>query len=363
VAIVELDRPAAHDGDAGEDELTVRSPMSMWRRRLAPYAHSQRARSAVQFLTSVVAYVALTILSYELISVSPLLALALAPLAGGFLMRTFIVFHDCTHGSFWPSKRGNEWVGRICGLVTLSAFACWRHDHAVHHATAGDLDRRGTGDIPVLAVDEYNARSRNRQRVYRVYRNPWVMFGAAPVFVMMIAPRIWSSTERPRLRHSAMLTDLALLLVGGTAMVVLNPVDALLAWLPAMLIASSAGIFLFYVQHQYEDVYWERHPDWSFAAAALQGSSYLRLPRVLQYFTGNIGLHHVHHMSSQIPNYNLQRAHDEVPAFHTAPVFSLRDAVKLTRLKLWDEDAGRMVGFREARSSPSAGAPAGRRPR
>jgi omega-6 fatty acid desaturase (delta-12 desaturase) len=350
VAIIGLDRSAAHEVDVGQDELTVRSPMSMWRSRLAPYAQSQRVRSSVQFLTSVVAYVALAVVSYEAISVSPMLALALAPLTGGFLLRTFIVFHDCTHGSFWPSKRGNLWVGRLCGLLTLSAFARWRHDHAVHHATAGDLDRRGTGDIPTLAVAEYNARSLTGQRAYRAFRNPLVMFGVGPVFVMMIGPRIWSSKQRPRLRHSVMLTDLALLGVGGILMALLGPVDALLAWLPATLIASSAGIFLFYVQHQYEDVYWERHAEWSFAAAALQGSSYLRLPRVLQYFTGNIGLHHVHHMSSQIPNYNLQRAHDEVPAFHAAPMFSLRDAVKLTRLKLWDEDAERMVSFQEARA-------------
>ena len=364
MAILDLGRSAAHAVDVGKQELTARSSMSMWRRRLAPYTQSQRVRSSVQLLTSVVAYLALAVLSYESIAVSPLLALALAPLAGGFLVRTFIVFHDCTHGSFWPSKRGNEWIGRLCGLLTLSAFARWRHDHAVHHATAGDLDRRATGDIPTLTVAEYNARSPKSQRAYRVFRNPVVMFGIGPVFAMMIGPRIWNSNQRPRLRHSVMLTDLALLVVGGTLIVLLGAVDAALTWLPPMLIAGSAGIFLFYVQHQYEDVYWERHSQWSFAAAALQGSSYLRLPRVLQYFTGNIGLHHVHHMSSQIPNYNLQRAHDEVPAFHAAPVFSLREAVKLTRLKLWDEDAGRMVSFDEARGHASEALPrSGSRPR
>ena len=301
-------------------------------------------------LRSVGAYLALTVLTYESISVSPLLALALAPLTGGFLARTFIVFHDCTHGSFWPSKRGNEWVGRFCGLLTLSAFARWRHDHAVHHATAGDLDRRGTGDLPTLTVAEYNARSPKAQRAYRVFRQPLVMFGVGPVFAMMIGPRIWSSKQRPRMRHSVMLTDVAIFIAAGALMILLGPVDALLTWLPAALIAGAVGIFMFYVQHQFEDVYWEPHSEWSFAAAALQGSSYLRLPRVLQFFTGNIGLHHVHHMSSQIPNYTLQRAHDEVPAFHTAPVFSLREAVKLTRFKLWDEDAGRMVTFDQARS-------------
>ena len=349
MATLDLDRSAARDDDVGSQRLSVRSPMSMWRSRLAPYAQSERARSTLQFLTSVVAYLALAAVMYESISISPLLALALAPLAGGFFVRTFIVFHDCTHGSFWPSKRGNEWVGRVCGLLTLSAFGEWGHEHAVHHATAGDLDRRGRGDITTLAVAEYNTRSPIGRLAYRLLRNPFAMFGAGPVIVMMIGPRIWSAKQRPRQRHSVILTDLALLAVGGALTMLLGPVDFLITWLPSVLIASSAGIFLFYVQHQYEDVYWERHSEWSFAAAALQGSSYLRLPRVLQYFTGNIGLHHVHHMSSKIPNYNLQRAHDEIPAFNVAPVFSLREAVKLTRLKLWDEDARRMVTFADAR--------------
>ncbi|MGO9753769.1 MAG: fatty acid desaturase [Solirubrobacteraceae bacterium] len=348
MAILDLDLPAAPDDLAFAQELTVDSPMSAWRKRLAPYAQSHTAKSSLQILTSVVAYLAFSVLVYASISISPLLALALAPLAGGFLCRTFIVFHDCTHGSFWPSRRGNELVGRLCGLLTLSAFARWRHDHAIHHATAGDLDRRGTGDLPTLTIAEYNARSPKAQRAYRVLRNPFVMFGFGPVFAMIIGPRIWSSKQRPRLRHSVMLTDLALLVVGGALIFVIGPVDFLLTWLPAALIAGSAGIALFYVQHQYEDVYWERHGDWSFAAAALHGSSYLKLPKVLQYFTGNIGLHHVHHMSSQIPNYHLQRAHDEVPAFHIAPTLSLREGWRTTRLKLWDEQRGRMVTFEEA---------------
>ena len=349
MAILDLDRSAAHEVDVGK-ELSVGSPMSMWRTRLAPYAHSQRVRSSLQFLTSVIAYLALAVLSYESISLSPLLALALAPLAGGFLIRTFIVFHDCTHGSFWPSKRGNDWVGRLCGLLTLSAFARWRHDHAVHHATAGDLDRRGTGDIPTLAVAEYNARSPERQRAYRLLRNPVVMFGIGPVFAMMIGPRTWSSKQRPRLRHSVMLTDLALLVVGGTLIVSTRPGRCSAQWLPAMLIAGSAGVFLFYVQHQYEDVYWERIG----MELRGRGAAGQFIPEAPQ---GAAVLHRQHWpaprspLSSQIPNYNLQRAHDEVPAFHAAPVFSLREAVKLTRLKLWDEDAGRMVSFADARAS------------
>ncbi len=348
MATIDLDLPAHLDDVACSEELTADSPMSMWRKRLAPYARSRNLNSALQLLTSVVAYLALAILTYAAISVSPLLALALAPLAAGFLTRTFIVFHDCTHGSFLASSRGNQLVGRLCGLLVLSPFARWRHDHAVHHATSGDLDRRGVGDLPTLTVAEYRARSPKAQRAYRVFRNPFVMFGFGPIFAMIIGPRIWSSKQRPRLRHSVMLTDLALLVVAGGLVALIGPVDFLLTWLPAAMIAGSAGIWLFYVQHQYEDVYWERLGEWSFAAAALHGSSYLKLPKVLQYVTGNIGLHHVHHMSSQIPNYNLQAAHDEVPAFHVAPTLTLRDAIQTMRLKLWDEDRGRMVTFEEA---------------
>ncbi|MGO9898525.1 MAG: fatty acid desaturase [Solirubrobacteraceae bacterium] len=351
MATINLDRPAHLDDFADAGELTADSPMSLWRKRLAPYARSRTLNSALQLLTSAVAYLALGVLTYKAISISPLLALALAPLTAGFLVRTFIVFHDCTHGSFLRSRRGNELVGRLCGLLTLSPFARWRHDHAVHHATSGDLDRRGVGDLPTLTVAEYEARSPKAQRAYRVYRNPLVMFGFGPAFVMIIGPRIWSSKQRPRLRHSVMLTDLSLLVVVGALIALIGPVDFLLTWLPASLIGGSAGVWLFYVQHQYEDVYWERHGDWSFAAAALHGSSYLKLPKVLQFFTGNIGLHHVHHMSAQIPNYKLQQAHDEVPAFHIAPTLTLREAIQTTRLKLWDEGRGRMVTFREALGS------------
>ncbi len=347
-----------------ESELTPDSSMSAWRRRLAPYTRSSVLHSSMQILTSVVTYLALAVLTYLSISVSPLLALALAPLAGGFLVRTFIVFHDCTHGSFLPSSRANTWLGRLCGLLTLSPFARWRHDHAVHHATAGDLDRRGTGDLPTLTVTEYRARPRGARCAYRLFRNPIVMFGVGPIFAMLIGPRIWSSKQRPRLRHSVMLTDVALLVVFGALIALLGPVDFLLTWLPSALLAGSAGIWLFYVQHQYEDVYWERHGEWSFADAALSGSSHLKLPRVLQFFTGNIGLHHVHHMSAQIPNYNLQRAHDEIPPFHEVTTLSLTDALRASRLKLWDEEAGKMVTFAEAEAQepqPAVGAKPTRR--
>jgi hypothetical protein len=197
VAILDLDRSAAHDDDVDEQELTVRSPMSAWGRRLAPFAQSHRARSSLQLLTSVGAYLALSVLTYESISVSPLLALALAPLTGGFLARTFVVFHDCTHGSFWPSKRGNEWVGRLCGLLTLNAFATWRHEHAGHHATTGDLDRRGTGDLDTLTVAEYNGKSPKASSLTACSAIRWPCSGSGRA----------SSTTRTSAPHSATSTS------------------------------------------------------------------------------------------------------------------------------------------------------------
>jgi omega-6 fatty acid desaturase (delta-12 desaturase) len=339
---------------AHESTLTAESAMSRWRETLAPYTEPRVARSAGQVLTSVAAYLALATLTYFSISISPLLALALAVPTAGFLLRTYIVFHDCAHGSFLPWRRANEWLGTFCALLVLVPFVRWRHDHAVHHATAGDLDRRGVGDLPTLTVAEYDAKDWRGRLGYRLFRNPLVMFGLGPIFAMIIGPRIFTSKQRPRMRNSVIVTDIAIVGVIGTMIALLGIGDFLLMWAPAALLAGSVGIWLFYVQHQFEDMYWERGGDWSYADAALRGSSYLKLPKVLQFFTGNIGLHHVHHMSARIPNYNLQRAHDAIPAFHGVPTLSLWQGLLAARLKLWDEDGGRMVTWAQARACRAA---------
>ena len=307
-------------------------------------------RSLVDVVTSVIPYLALSVLSYAAIATSPLLALAIAIPAAGFLLRTYIVFHDCTHGSFLSSRRANEWLGTICGLLVLAPFVRWRHDHAVHHATAGDLDRRGVGDVMTLTVNEYYARSWRGRLGYRLVRNPLVMFGLGPAFGMVIGPRIVAKNARPRMRRSVIGTDIALAVIIGTLCFLIGWADFLLVWAPAAMLAGAAGIWLFYVQHQFEGAYWQRADGWSYGDAALLGSSYLKLPKVLQFFTGNIGLHHVHHLSVRVPNYNLQRAHDENPVFHTVPTLSLYDGLRAVRLKLWDEDGGRLVTFPEARA-------------
>jgi len=320
-----------------------------WRESVARHEQPSQWRSLVDVATSAVPYLALMVAIYLCLEVSVWISLALAVPAAGFLLRTFVVFHDCAHGSFLPTKRANLWLGRFMALLVFQPFGNWRHNHAVHHGTAGDLDRRGTGDVPTLTVEEYLARPWKQRLGYRLFRNPLVMFGLGPIWSLMIGPRIWSSKQRPRMRHSVWLTNLALALVIGTIFWLVGPVAWLLVQMPTAIIAGTMGVWMFYVQHQFEDVYWENTEDWSYDDAALRGSSYLKLPKLLQFFTGNIGLHHVHHLNARIPNYNLQRAHDENPIFHDVPTLSLPDALRAVRLKLWDEDRGRLVTFAEAR--------------
>jgi omega-6 fatty acid desaturase (delta-12 desaturase) len=305
-------------------------------------------------MTSVGAYLAATVGIYLALSVSPWLSLALAPLSGAFLLRTYIIFHDCSHGSFLPSRRANAWLGTVCGFLVLTPFVRWRHDHAVHHATSGDLDKRGVGDLPTLTVAEYLSRSARGRLAYRAFRNPAVMFGLGPVFAMIIGPRLYARDAPPRMRRSVLRTDAALAVVGAGLIWLMGIGDFLLVWAPGAMLAGGVGIWLFYVQHQFEDAYWQRGDDWCYADAALRGSSFLKLPKVLQFVTGNIGYHHIHHLSVRIPNYNLQRAHEENPVFHSVPTLSLLDGLRAVRLKLWDEQSARMVTFAQARARPLA---------
>jgi acyl-lipid omega-6 desaturase (Delta-12 desaturase) len=324
--------------------------MSSTKDALAPYARPRIGRSAFDVATSVLPYLALSVLMYGLLDVSYWLALAIAVPAAGFLLRTYIVFHDCAHGSFLRTKRANTWLGVAMGLLVYEPFHRWRHDHAVHHATAGDLDRRGTGDVMTLTVAEYQARSLRGRLAYRLFRNPLVMFGIGPIWAMIVQPRLVSRKARPWIRRTVIATDIALLALVGVVCWLIGWEQFLRVQLPTAWLAGAAGIWLFYVQHQFEDAYWENAGSWSYADAALRGSSHLKLPKLLQFFTGNIGLHHVHHLSTRIPNYNLQRAHDDNPVFHSVPTLRIADGLRAVRLKLWDPERGRLVTFAEARN-------------
>ncbi|HEX4109572.1 MAG TPA: fatty acid desaturase [Solirubrobacteraceae bacterium] len=336
---------------AAPTDVDAGPALTDWRAALAPYAKPHLGRSAIDVATSCVPYLALSFLMYLALRTSVLLTLVLAIPAAGFLVRTFILFHDCSHGSLLPSRRANAALGAFLGLFVLSPFRRWRHDHAVHHASAGDLERRGVGDVITLTVREYQARSPRGRLGYRLIRNPLVMFGLGPVIAMIVGPRLPSRSARPHLRNSVLKTDVALALVVGLLCWLMGWSSFLLVWGPAAMLAGSTGIWLFYVQHQFEDAYWQRPDQWCFTDAALRGSSYLRLPQPLQFFTGNIGLHHVHHLNARIPNYNLQRAHDENPGLREVPTLSLWDGLRAVRLKLWDEDSHRLITFAQARAA------------
>jgi omega-6 fatty acid desaturase (delta-12 desaturase) len=321
------------------------------REALLPYAEPRLGRSLIDIATSLVPYIVLLGLMYLALDVSALLVLALSVPAAGFLLRTYILFHDCAHGSFLPSKRANTWLGRGLGLLVYTPFQCWRHDHAVHHASAGDLDRRGVGDVLTMTVAEYDDSPWLRRVGYRLFRNPLVMFGLGPIFSLVIKPRLVSRSARARIRRSVIGTNIVLAVLVTAVCWLIGWQEYLLLQWPAALLAGMAGVWLFYVQHQFEDTYWRGSDGWSYFDAALSGSSYLKLPKLLQFFTGNIGLHHVHHLNARIPNYNLQRAHDENAVFHSVPTLSLLDGLRAVRLKLWCEDRGRLVTFAEARAT------------
>lgn len=332
-------RPSSH-GPTADD--------GRWREQLAPYAEPSRVRTALDLLTGPVAYFAMWPVMIASLDVSYWLTLALAILGGGFLLRTFILFHDCTHGSLFRSASLNRWVGRILGVVVMHPFRNWRHSHAVHHGSAGDLERRGTGDVMTMTVSEYEQAEPGERRIYRLFRNPLIMFGIGPIWSLVIQPRIPPSEGQEAHRRSVWVTNVAVLLYVLAGCLLLGPGPYFLIQAPMIMVAGAAGVFLFFVQHQFEDVYWEHSEDWSYADAAIQGSSYLKLPQPLQFFTGNIGLHHVHHLNARIPNYNLQAAHDGAEVFDAVPVLTLGKALRCSRLKLIDDDTGALLTFREA---------------
>jgi omega-6 fatty acid desaturase (delta-12 desaturase) len=316
-----------------------------WATDLEPYANPSVGRSLMDVFTSLVPYLLLTVGMYFLVPVSLWLVLALAIPASGFLLRTFILFHDCTHGSFLPSRRANRWFGMLCGLLVFQPFENWRADHWAHHGSAGDLDRRGTGDVPTLTLSEYRALPWYKRAGYYLFRNPLVMFGIGPIYSLIVMPRFYSSKAGPAQRRSVMITNVAVAAIAATICLLVGWQEFLLVQMPPALAAGTAGVWLFYVQHQFEDVYWESTDRWTYADAALQGSSYLKLPRILQFFTGNIGLHHVHHLNARIPNYRLQRALEEVPELQKVTRITLWQSIRCASLALWDERTRTLVPF------------------
>jgi acyl-lipid omega-6 desaturase (Delta-12 desaturase) len=313
---------------------------------VAKFQAASAWRSRWQVLNSIVPYALLWIAMDRALAVSYWLMLPFAILAAGFLVRIFIIFHDCGHASFFKSKRANNLTGAIAGLLNLTPYRHWRWQHAVHHGTAGDLDRRGTGDIWTLTVQEYLQSTRWKRFAYRLARNPLVLFMIAPLYVFVVHNRFAVSAAPRRERQSVYRTNWALLVIMLVMSAAIGLKTFLLIQLTVSAFAGAAGIWLFYVQHQFEGAYWARGENWDYTAAALKGSSFYKLPRILQWFTGNIGFHHIHHLSPRIPNYYLQRCHDTDPFFKTIRPVTLFASLKSLSFRLWDEKRNAFVGFR-----------------
>ncbi len=325
--------------------------VSDWRKIIARYQGSHVGRSLFQLVTTLGLLVITLVVMHRMLHVAPWVTIVLILPAAGFIVRTFIIMHDCSHGSFLPWPKVNDAVGFVTGVLTLTPYAQWRREHALHHASSGDLDRRGNGDMTTITVREYLALPRWGRFRYRMFRNPAVLLGLGPLHMMVLQRfRMRSKATGSMQLWNVWMTNIAIGGLIATLVLAAGAQSLLIIYLPAYYLATMAGVWLFYVQHQFEDAYWESHENWDYATAAVQGSSHLRLPRVLQWFTGSIGLHHVHHLGPRIPNYRLQRAHDENPIFHAAPVMTIRTGVRALGLTLYDEAKGRMIGFRELRN-------------
>lgn len=277
------------------------------------------------------------------------LTLLLAFPAAGLLLRMFIIQHDCGHGSFFRSQRVADTVGFCIGVLTLVPYSYWRRTHAIHHATSGDLDHRSFGDIETLTVQEYLQRRWLQRLGYRLYRHPFILLGLGPIFQFVLKHRFPVDIPRAWKREwaSVHLTNAAMAGIVAILCLTIGWKSFLLVQIPITAISGAAGVFLFYAQHQYEDTYWRRAREWDFFDAGLQGSSHMVMNRVLQWFTGNIGLHHIHHIASKIPNYKLQRAFDDIPELQQATQLTLWESIKTLRLTLWDENQQTLVGFRD----------------
>ncbi|MFB9326177.1 fatty acid desaturase [Paenibacillus aurantiacus] len=314
---------------------------------IAARGKSDWRRSVWQLANSFIPFVLLWAAAYWSLSVSVWITWALGVVAAGFLVRIFIIFHDCCHLSFFSGKRINAIIGTITGILTFFPYDQWKNEHAVHHATSGNLSRRGTGDIWTLTTDEYAALSFWKRLAYRLYRNPVVMFGLGPIYIFLVAYRLNRRGAKRKERFNTHLTNGSIALLIATLCLLLGWKEVLLVYAPILYVSGMAGIWLFYVQHQFEDTYFERAAEWDYVSAAMQGSSYYKLPKILQWLTGNIGFHHIHHLVPQATNYRLQHIHESHEALRDVPAIGIRLSLQSLRYRLWDERAKRFVGFRE----------------
>ncbi|SEC27397.1 omega-6 fatty acid desaturase (delta-12 desaturase) [Paenibacillus sp. GP183] len=320
---------------------------NQWRKDMAPYERPHIKHSVWQIINSVVPFLLLWSAAYLSLSVSYWITLPLAVAAGGFLVRIFIIFHDCCHKSFFKNRMANEIVGTLFGILTCVPYLQWRHSHSVHHATSGNLDKRGTGDIWTLTVEEYLSSSWIRRLFYRLYRNPFSMFVIGPIYVFLLEYRFNRKKAGTKERFNTYITNVGIIGGAGLLCWLLGWQQFLLIQGPIFLISGSIGIWLFYVQHQFEDTYFEGEENWDFVKAAMHGSSFYKLPKVLHFITGNIGYHHIHHLSPRVPNYYLEKVHSSNAKLRDVQTITLLTSLKSLRFRFWSEQSKKFVGFKD----------------
>jgi len=321
---------------------------------LSQYSKPDSRKALNQILNTFVPYVGLWALMIYCVmqGFSVWITLLLSVIAAAFLVRLFVLFHDCCHGAFFPGRLRNKWFGYLAGILTFTPFEDWQRCHVIHHSRSGDLDNRGDGDVWTLTVSEYLSASRAKRFAYRIFRNPLTLFSVTPLVLFLIVHRFPSAGAKRRENYSVIFTNLA---IAGLILVMSLTVgfqNYLLIQLPTILLAASMGTWLFYVQHQYEDAYWVRNDNWDLTRSGLEGSSYYQLPAVLQWIGANIGLHHIHHVRANIPNYNLQRCYNEVSALQAVTPLTFRKSLQSLWLNLWDEEKQKLVSFRSIRKLP-----------
>jgi omega-6 fatty acid desaturase (delta-12 desaturase) len=300
-----------------------------------------------QIINTLVPFFLLWYFAYLSLSISYWITIVIAIIAGGFLIRIFIIFHDCCHKSFFKNRMANEIVGTLTGILTCCSYFQWRHSHSVHHATSGNLNKRGTGDIWTLTVEEYVALSPLRRLVYRLYRNPFIMFTIGPIYIFLIDYRFNRKRAGAKERINTYITNLSIVGIAGLLCWMIGWQSCVLVQGPILFLSAVAGIWLFYVKHQFEETYFETEANWDYVKAAMHGSSFYKLPKVLHWITGNIGFHHIHHLSPRVPNYYLEAVHNKNPLLQDVRTITLASSLRSLRFRIWDEHSRKFIGFKE----------------
>lgn len=327
------------------DKAAIYKDAKVWRKIVVKHQKPDLAKAIWQLINTLVPFIAIWVAMSFVYDYSIWLTIPLILIAGGLGVRIFIIFHDCGHQSFFKSRKSNDFLGYLLGVLAFTPYRFWHWEHKIHHSTTGDLDRRSVGDVWTMTVKEYEESSWLKRMLYRFVRNPWVLFTFSPIFLFFIWQRFSAKQASMKDRLSVLWTNIGIAAMIAAGCSIFGWQKYLILQFAVSSVTNSAGVWLFYVQHQFEDVYWARNEEWNFAAAALEGSSFYKLPKVLQWFSGNIGYHHIHHLSSRIPNYRLEECHNSEPIFQEVPPMTLRSSMACLKYRLHDEENGRLVGF------------------